>query len=664
MKLAGQLRAVSAVTLLLPWAGCQYAREIETALRDGEEQALVSTARLLGAALAPSAAEMAADPERWGAARGRNIDIYAHALDQLPTLDGFVEDWGLDPAVMERHGGMEFLAARRGLFVHLFVASAGDAMPASLEVRGRQAVLEFALEAPGAVTASVRGPAADPRARGYWQPTSRGWQLEARVPETLLQGRLGLRLHSQAGTVAGSTFTDAPGWITGPEPAVQATLEALAPPGQRAYLVDRAGFILASVGPGRGSGAGPPDSALEPLYRRMLGRRLEADPPPAARPGQLSGRHHELAVLGSVDARRYAVPDGGLLAAAAPVGSPGAPAAVVVVERDTAEILSLTSKPTRRLLGLSLFASLGAALVLLGFGTVLSLRIRRLRDAAAAAVGQRGEVRGPMPGARAGDELGDLARNFDALLGRVREHNLYLQSLGGRLAHELRTPLAVVRSSLDNLEAESGRSGPWLGRAREGVDRMSGLVNALAAARQIERAIGAAERERFDLAAQLEEMTAAYRALHPERRFELERPAGPCPLEGTPDLVAQALDKLVENAVDFAPPDAPIRLGLEEAGAHWRLAVSNTGSRLPPGPVERLFDSLVSHREDEAGPHLGLGLFIVRLVAEHHGGLATARNLPGEQGVEFVVTLRRADSTPAEPRGAELADAFGVPPGL
>jgi two-component system, OmpR family, sensor histidine kinase ChvG len=645
MRLAGQLLAVSAVTLLLPWAGCQYAREIETALRDGEEQALVSTARLLGAALAPAAAEFAADPERWSAARGRSADIYAHALGQAPTLDGFVEDWGLDRATMERFGGMALLAARRGAFVHLFVTSADDAMPAALEVRGRQASLEFALEAPGPVTASARGITPDPRARGYWQPTSRGWQLEARIPETLLQGRLGVRLRSQAGTIIASTYTDAPGWITGPDRAAQAALEALAPPGQRAYLADRGGFILAAHGPRRGVRAGAPESALEPLYRRMLGRRLEADPPPAARPGQLSGRHLELAVLGTVDARRYAVPGGGLLAAAAPVGTPGALAAVVVVERDTAEILSLTSAPTRRLLGLSLFASLGAAAVLLGFGAVLSLRIRRLRDAAAGAVGLRGEVRGPMPGARADDELGDLARNFDGLLGRVREHNLYLQSLGGRLAHELRTPLAVVRSSLDNLEAESGTSGPWLGRAREGVDRMSGLVNALSAARRIERAIGAAEREHFDLAAQLEDMTAAYGALHPERRFELRRPPQPCLLEGTPDLVAQALDKLVENAVDFAPPDAPIRLNLQEAGDCWRLAVANTGSRLPPGPAERLFDSLVSHREDDSGSHLGLGLFIVRLVAEHHGGRATARNLPDEPGVEFAMELRRIDAT-------------------
>jgi signal transduction histidine kinase len=645
MKLAGQLLAVSAVTLLLPWAGCQYTREVETALRDGEQQAIVSTVRLLGAALAPAAAGLAADAERWSAGRGRGVDIYAHALANLPTLDGFVEDWGEIAGLAEPLGGLFVLTGRRGAFVHVFVFAPGNRPPGALQLAGRAVVAEFPLEAPGAVSAAIRGAPGDPRARGYWQATSQGWQLEARIPAALLDGRLGLRLLEADGAVRATTFSDSPGWLAGPDPAAQAALAALGPPAQRIYLADRAGFVLAERGPGRRDDPASRAGWLEQLFRGILGGRLEADPPPAARPGQLSGRHIELAALGIGDARRYALPGGGgLLAAAAPVGDPRAPAALVVVERDTAEILSLTRAPTRRLLAASLFASLGAAAVLLGFALLLSLRIRRLRDAAAAAVSRRGEIVGRLPGAAAGDELGDLARSVGGLLGRVRDHNQYLQGLGGRLAHELRTPLAVVRSSLDNLEAESAPAGPWLDRARGGVDRMSALVNALAAAQRIERAVAGAERVRFDLAAQVREMVEAYRALHPQRRFELELPASPCPVDGAPELVAQLLDKLVENAVDFAPAAAPIRLAIAAAGPDWRLSVANAGSRLPPGPPERLFDSLVSERAAGVGPHLGLGLFIVRLIAEHHGGRAAARNLPGADGVEFTVELPQAEA--------------------
>jgi two-component system, OmpR family, sensor histidine kinase ChvG len=648
MRLAGQLLAVSAVTLLLPWAGCQYAREIETALRDGEEQALESTTRLLSAALAPAAADFEAQPERWGTGRNRGTDIYLHTLVNAPTLDGFVEDWGAATDAAESLGGMALLAGKRGAFVHLFVVAPGSPPPGALQVRGRGATVEFPLEAPGHVGALMRDAPQDPRARGYWQATSRGWQIEARIPAALLEGRLGVRLLERDRTVRGATFSQAPGWTTGPDPAAQAALDAIAPEGQRIYIADRAGFVLADRGPPRHAASEAPSGWLDTLYRSVLGGRLEADAPPPARPGQLSGRHMELASLGMSDARRYAMPGGGLLAAAAPIGAAAAPRAIVVVERDTAEILSLTRTPTRRLLGTSLLASFGAAAVLLGYAAWLSLRIRRLRDAAAAAVGRRGEIGERLPGAGASDELGDLARSFGGLLGRVRDHNLYLQSLGGRLAHELRTPLAVVRSSLDNLEAESAAGGPWLGRARDGVDRMGGLVNALAAARQIERAVAAAEHERFDLAAQVGDMVEAYRALHPARVFEFDRPPRACPMEGAPDLVAQLLDKLVDNAVDFAPPAAPIRLAVEDAGGCWRLAVANAGSRLPPGPPERLFDSLVSDRPSGTEPHLGLGLFIVRLVAEHHRGSVTARNLPQDRGVEFAVELPKAEPGAAD----------------
>jgi signal transduction histidine kinase len=646
MKLAGQLLAVSAVTLLLPWAGCQYAREIETALRDGEEQAVLSSARLLGAALAPATAALDPQLDRWSAGRGRGTDVYLHELAAPPVLDGFVEDWGEAASFAEAIGGMQLLAGRRGVFVHLFVVAPGSRPPGVLQVVGRDAVIEFPLEAPGTVAAIVRAAPDDPRARGYWQATSRGWQIEARVPAALLGDRLGVRLLEPDGARREASFSDAPGWLTGPSPAAQAALDAVAPPGHRVFLVDRAGFVLAATGTAPRIDAATGAGWLDGLYRRILGGQLDADAPPPARPGQLSGRHVELAALGVADARRYALPDGGLLAAAAPIGPARAPQAVVVVERDTAEILTLTRAATRRLLSNTLLASFGAAAVLLGFAALLSFRIRRLRDAAAVQVGQRGEIAGGLPGTRVDDELGDLARSFDGLLARVRDHNLYLQSLGSRLAHELRTPLAVVRSSLDNLEAEHAASGPWLGRARDGVDRMGTLVNALAAARQIERAVEAAEHERFDLAALVGDMVDAYRALHPEREFRFERPPAPCLVDGAPDLVAQLLDKLVDNAVDFAPPAAPIRLAIGDGGAAWRLGVANPGSRLPPGPPERLFDSLVSARAQGAGPHLGLGLYIVRLIAERHGGSATARNLPDAVGVEFLVALPKAPESP------------------
>jgi CheY-like chemotaxis protein len=124
MRLAGQLLAVSAVTLLLPWAGCQYAREIETALRDGEEQALVSTARLLGAALAPAAAEFAPSRSAGRGARAQAWTFYVHALARRRrwTASWRTGDWIGRP--WSASAAWRCSPARRGAFVHLFVTSA------------------------------------------------------------------------------------------------------------------------------------------------------------------------------------------------------------------------------------------------------------------------------------------------------------------------------------------------------------------------------------------------------------------------------------------------------------------------------------------------------------------------------------------------------------
>lgn len=202
--------------------------------------------------------------------------------------------------------------------------------------------------------------------------------------------------------------------------------------------------------------------------------------------------------------------------------------------------------------------------------------------------------------------------------------------------------MAVVLTSLENLQADPG--GPdanvYLIRAREGLERLQAMVSALSEATRIEQALQAADRECFDLADLVEEMFRAYSKAHADRRMELSLPGAPCRVRGAPDSIAQMLDKLFENALDFCPPNGLIRLHLDPKDHIVALRVSNTGSRLPEELGERLFESLVSARSGDAeAPHLGLGMYIARIIARHHGGQISARNLPQDNGVEFSVEL-------------------------
>jgi signal transduction histidine kinase len=234
-----------------------------------------------------------------------------------------------------------------------------------------------------------------------------------------------------------------------------------------------------------------------------------------------------------------------------------------------------------------------------------------------------------------------------AVLGRLKEYNAYLEAMAGRLAHELRTPVAVVRTSLDNLQAEPipDSARVYLERAGEGVDRLSRLIARLSEATRLERLLESAERERFDLASVVAGCVEGYRATYPGQKFELMEPSPrPSPkgeggvwVEGVPDAFAQLLDKLVENALDFAPAGTPIRVSLAKRDRGALLAVENDGPPVPEAMRDRLFDSMVALR---GGEHLGLGLYIVRIVAEFHGGRVRAANLPGGRGVRFEVEVQ------------------------
>src|SRR5262249_37344148 len=255
----------------------------------------------------------------------------------------------------------------------------------------------------------------------------------------------------------------------------------------------------------------------------------------------------------------------------------------VVVEETTNRIASLRSQALEQLLvaTLVLFALVGA--VLFWFATRISSRIRRLSDEAEAAIDARGRVTHLTTASDAGDEIGDLSRSFSTVLERLARYNAYLEALAGRLSHELRTPVAVVRSSLENLHAArtAEETRTYLARAEEGLARLSTILARMTEASRLEQSLQTAARERFDASAVVRGCAEGYRMAYAPRTFELTLPETPLMALGTPDLLAQMLDKLVENAVDFAAAGTAIRISLARAGSGALLRVENDGPALP-----------------------------------------------------------------------------------
>lgn len=424
----------------------------------------------------------------------------------------------------------------------------------------------------------------------------------------------------------------------------------------RIWVVDRNLRVLAVAGTLRRIPPDPDEAdsglgkfvetrLLGPIYRVILTQPREdfADDLSEATVGRY--REVQRALTGIPTNTRRPTPDARavVVSAAYPIWVGYEVRGVVLVEETTNALLADRNRAFERLFNLVLAVLLAGSAALFIFASRLSGRIRRLRDEADQAIDAHGRVTGNVAPSRARDELGDLSRGFASALDRLREYAAYQEAMGSRLSHELRTPIAVVRTSLENLALApiAPESRVYIERAKDGIARLGSLLSAMSEATRLEHMLREAERERFDLARVVAGCVEGYRSIYAGRRFDLRLPDKPVTILGVPDLVAQMLDKLVANAVDFGRPDAPIIIRLAPSDFETTLTIANEGSPLPAEMRGRLFESMVSVRPNRAGgvPHLGLGLYIVRLITEFHGGKASASNREDVEGVVVKVSF-------------------------
>lgn len=428
---------------------------------------------------------------------------------------------------------------------------------------------------------------------------------------------------------------------------IAAILKGLERASSRVWVVSRDYRVLALAGSLK-----LPDPPAPSVAQRALGWLLA---PPTeefddaiAEDALAAGREIGAALQGAASTRRRNTRDGRavVVSAAHPIWVGDEVHGAVVVEETANRIASLRSQALERLLLVTLAAFALVAAVMLWFATRISNRIRRLSDEAEAAIDARGRVTRLTTASEAADEIGNLSRSFTTVLGRLARYNDYLEALAVRLSHELRTPVAVVRSSLENLHAartpEETRT--YVARAEEGLARLSTILSRMTEASRLEQSLSTAAREPFDAAAVVRGCVEGYRLAYAPRVFEVTVPAEPVPLPGAPDLLGQMLDKLVENAADFAAGGTSVRVFLTMNEDTAVLRIENDGPPLPEAIRESLFDSMVSLRGERSGsvPHLGLGLYIARLIAEFHGGALRAESLAGGRGVAFEASLARA----------------------
>ena len=160
-------------------------------------------------------------------------------------------------------------------------------------------------------------------------------------------------------------------------------------------------------------------------------------------------------------------------------------------------------------------------------------------------------------------------------------------------------------------------------------------------ATRLEQMLQTSEKEKIELRAVVNGCVEGYKLAYGTCAFETDFPKYPIYIRGVPEYIAQLLDKLVANAVEFSRNEQPIRVYCRTLRDHATIKVSNSGPFLPEEMKERIFDSMISVRshEPQKQPHLGMGLHIARLITEFHGGQIRAENRKDSEGVVITVVI-------------------------
>ncbi len=671
MNLKRQLFVASLLMLLIPWAGLQFVLELDDALRQQARQQLQAQAVRL--------AETAGDQIiGTPVVRADEPAIYVEPLTGNLNLDGYGDDWpGYDEENQARNWqrvasgkagetALQWQAAtdRRNLYLLIRVShrqpvffnpgspeQAHDRLRLWLEPSGGNLAQESGRQswllrtpAPGQLYGlEEKGGQPDYRLSGFLQGAGDGWQLELKLPMPVDRSRLGFAALWSSDQVTGvSTSVDPLPVLVSRNLALERQLEPQLNPGQQARLVEPAGWVIARQQADSAVTA-PEFDSLSPVQviekislnaLRGLVRLYQPEPTSI----ETDTNRVDVEALPETSLVRHEDDSVWLLTTREVFGG-----RTLILEQSLDQLLTLSGSALGSVIARSTLIIVALTLVLLGYASWLSWRITRLQRAVSASIDEDGRITGRVPDARSKDELGQLQRHFSLMVDRLHGYNRYLESFSRRLSHELKTPVAVVRSSLENLnhsDSEEERR-QYIERAASATERLRQILHGMSEAARLEQSLDHADKEQFDLAEVAAEATAAYQALDSSHQIRYSGPKAGCKITGSPELMVQLLDKLVDNARDFTPQDGLIEVGLETTSEGLCLSVFNEGSTLPEDTTTDIFSPFVSMRDGQEQGHLGQGLLIVNLIADYHGAHVEARNRAqgGIDGVCFRVMI-------------------------
>lgn len=346
----------------------------------------------------------------------------------------------------------------------------------------------------------------------------------------------------------------------------------------------------------------------------------------------------------SVIAARAAPDETPMINAAVPLGTNGELLLVTRNARDITQSVRDARSTLAIVLAVTLLISIQLSLFLAR--TIVQPLRALVRAAVRVRLGRDRAVEVPRLPER-GDEIGLLARALSDMSGALRRRIDAVESFAADVAHEIKNPLASLRSALESLNrVEDPALRRQLGDiAAHDVQRIDRLVTEIADASRIDAELSRTAFEPVDMARLIKALTDARRqsGVDGDRDVSVSvKGKGSWVVSGDAPQLQRVIGNLLDNAVSFSPPKGKIEVAIRREDDQVVVATSDEGPGIPPEERQKVFERFHSLRPagEDFGNHSGLGLAIARTIAEAHDGTLEAHDrADGASGACLVLSL-------------------------
>ncbi len=244
-------------------------------------------------------------------------------------------------------------------------------------------------------------------------------------------------------------------------------------------------------------------------------------------------------------------------------------------------------------------------------------------------------------GIQAQDEVGELARRFDAMAERIETARRAEKELLANVSHELRMPVARMKMALELVEVEDAEVLRRLREIDEELDELQALISDVLTANRLDLGAFPLQIKDVPLMLLMERSARRLQQVAPERQVQLVLEEG-LVMRGDEKLLQRVVDNLLDNAHKYDPSQSPIRVEARAAAGWVHLTVVDRGRGISPEEAARIFEPFYRSRQVRSStPGYGLGLALVSRIVRAHGGALHARPEP-EGGTRMELTLPRA----------------------